>query len=548
MNAKTLIIGGGACSRNMAKELMQSGISVVVAGFKSTDAALLSIQSSPDAGDLLEIMDESQIRSCTGSAGQFTVEWVAAGRRIRREVQHIIVAEDTVRHVNGSLYGLKEGPRVVSISGFKSLMRSSSEKPFLTESASRVAFLTGLFHESLPLMAEEMMQAAMDLQRDAGVQAYVFTGNLKVAGDGLETLSRKAKETGVIFVKFTNTPPEITQAEDGSVTLTYPDEIIRQKCILRPDFTVLDETILPSPNLSAIAAILQLEAGPDGFTQADNVHRLPTSTNRKGIWAVGPARGVSSPSLMGSEIAHTALSIAFPEEIGSDTERKARIEIEQCVRCLTCFRICPYRAVELSPRPVISAAACEGCGICVAECPRDAIVLPISPSDGKVLKPMSAPKDSTESLRPSAFVVDVTVFCCSRSAVPARNMALAMGFELPGNLTFIEVPCAGAVSQSHLLEALRRGADGVLVIGCHGDNCHSSSGTLLAQGRLNSIRERMPALGVPMKRLAFRSLASNMGVEFSQIVNRFIGKLEPVGQNPLKIKDGGLKETEQRRR
>ena len=127
-------------------------------------------------------------------------------------------------------------------------------------------------------------------------------------------------------------------------------------------------------------------------------------------------------------------------------------------------------------------------------------------------------------------------------------MALAMGFELPGNLTFIEVPCAGAVSQSHLLEALRRGADGVLVIGCHGDNCHSSSGTLLAQGRLNSIRERMPALGVPMKRLAFRSLASNMGVEFSQIVNRFIGKLEPVGQNPLKIKDGGLKETEQRRR
>jgi len=527
---------------------MQSGISVVVAGFKSTDAALLSIQSSPDAGDLLEIMDESQIRSCTGSAGQFTVEWVAAGRRIRREVQHIIVAEDTVRHVNGSLYGLKEGPRVVSISGFKSLMRSSSEKPFLTESASRVAFLTGLFHESLPLMAEEMMQAAMDLQRDAGVQAYVFTGNLKVAGDGLETLSRKAKETGVIFVKFTNTPPEITQAEDGSVTLTYPDEIIRQKCILRPDFTVLDETILPSPNLSAIAAILQLEAGPDGFTQADNVHRLPTSTNRKGIWAVGPARGVSSPSLMGSEIAHTALSIAFPEEIGSDTERKARIEIEQCVRCLTCFRICPYRAVELSPRPVISAAACEGCGICVAECPRDAIVLPISPSDGKVLKPMSAPKDSTESLRPSAFVVDVTVFCCSRSAVPARNMALAMGFELPGNLTFIEVPCAGAVSQSYLLEALRRGADGVLVIGCHGDNCHSSSGTLLAQGRLNSIRERMPALGVPMKRLAFRSLASNMGVEFSQIVNRFIGKLEPVGQNPLKIKDGGLKETEQRRR
>jgi len=548
MNAKTLIIGGGACSRNMAKELMQSGISVVVAGFKSTDAALLSIQSSPDAGDLLEIMDESQIRSCTGSAGQFTVEWVAAGRRIRREVQHIIVAEDTVRHVNGSLYGLKEGPRVVSISGFKSLMRSSSEKPFLTESASRVAFLTGLFHESLPLMAEEMMQAAMDLQRDAGVQAYVFTGNLKVAGDGLETLSRKAKETGVIFVKFTNTPPEITQAEDGSVTLTYPDEIIRQKCILRPDFTVLDETILPSPNLSAIAAILQLEAGPDGFTQADTVHRRPTSTNRKGIWAVGPARGVSSPSLMGSEIAHTALSIAFPEEIGSDTERKARIEIEQCVRCLTCFRICPYRAVELSPRPVISAAACEGCGICVAECPRDAIVLPISPSDGKVLKPMSAPKDSTESLRPSAFVVDVTVFCCSRSAVPARNMALAMGFELPGNLTFIEVPCAGAVSQSHLLEALRRGADGVLVIGCHGDNCHSSSGTLLAQGRLNSIRERMPALGVPMKRLAFRSLASNMGVEFSQIVNRFIGKLEPVGQNPLKIKDGGLKETEQRRR
>ncbi len=531
MNAKTLIIGGGACSRNMAKELMRSGSSVVIAGFNSSDAAPLSIQSSPDAGDLLEIMDGSQIRSCTGSAGQFIVEWVADGRRIRREVQHIIVAEDTVRHVNGSLYGLKEGPRVVSISGFKSLMRSSSEKPFLPGSASRVAFLTGLFHESLPLMAEEMMQAALDSQRDAGVQAYIFTGNLKVAGDGLETLSRKAKETGVIFVKFTNTPPEITQTEDGFVTLTYLDEIIRQKCILRPDLTVLDETILPSPNLSAIAEMLQLETGPDGFTQADNVYRLPTSTNRKGIRAVGPARGVSSPSLTGSEIAHTTLSIAFPEEIGSDTERKARIEIEQCVRCLTCFRICPYRAVELSPRPVISTTACEGCGICAAECPRDAIVLPAFPSDDKAL---SLPKDSTDSLRSSGFVPDVTIFCCLRSSVPARNMASAMGGDWPGNLAFVDVPCAGAVSQFHLLEALRRGADGVLVIGCHGDNCHSNRGTLLARNRLSSTQETLTALGLPEKRLAFQSLAANMGFEFSQTVSGFIRGLAPLGPSPLK--------------
>jgi coenzyme F420-reducing hydrogenase delta subunit len=115
----------------------------------------------------------------------------------------------------------------------------------------------------------------------------------------------------------------------------------------------------------------------------------------------------------------------------------------------------------------------------------------------------------------------MTAFCCTRSAEPAARLARRMGLTMPEGLTIVEVPCAGTVSLEHLMAAFSRGADGVLVLSCHEDNCHSREGNRLASERAELLSKRFSALGVDPKRLAVRSLASNMGVEFARALEEF---------------------------
>jgi len=526
LNKKIFIFGNGSCAHHLAKEFLSSGVDVILA----TSDKTADVSSTMDSV-ALEILTNTKLLSCQGIVGNFRLTVVCNGERVTKRVAEIIIAEEDRRKPNFSLYGLKAASNVISQSQMKTLLLGSSHEKNILSEAKTVGFFTGLVNESHPVVAEEIMHLALNLQSDFNVQTYILTKNLKVAGNGLEALYRKSKKAGAVYIKFTDNIPAIHQKRDNDIQIEFIDEITTQKFRLSPDIKVVDETIVPFENAAHLAGILNVDTDPGGFVQTDNVHRYCVLTNRKGIMAAGPSRSIQNrgDQIMDAENVALASAGILVDRLALTADR-AEVDTGQCIRCLTCYRLCPYHAITLNTRVTVVPDACERCGICAAQCPRGAVrIKDLEP--GSVLDVI---KIGDPIQTEKAFTPSIVAFCCSRSSAQAGDLALCMGHNLPSGLKIIEVPCAGSISYDHIFAAFRNHADGVLVATCHKGNCHSERGNIFAEQTVEQIKEVFSQIGFENDRLLIQTLASNMGTEFAQIVNRFEETIVELGPSRLK--------------
>jgi len=526
-----LIAGSGNCAEQVVVQLASAGTRLLVVTAGSTFPVDTGLNGAPP----IEVLTDATIEACCQKTDDFRVDFTAGGNHFSRTVSSIVLAEPEQRKTNFSLYGVRSSDRVVPLSEMirqpdpVTAAVSTGPKPLT------IVFLTGLTAESNPVILSEVMQAAYHLQTDSHpggtiVQTYILTKNLKVGADGLEALYRKTKEAGTIYVKFTDAAPDIIQKKDD-VRITFTDEITGLPFKLTPDITVVDETILPPRRIDGLSAIFGLAQDKSGFAQTDNVHRLPVFTNRNGIFVTGAARDVLGPDDQMGEAANVAMAaLGWMSDETPPADDKARIEKGACIRCLTCYRLCPYHAISLDVYPMVIPKACERCGICASECPQHAIDIP-GMGRQEITEKIGSLKtdDSADPVTP--FVV---AFCCSRSGSQAARLATLMGQDLPSDLKIIEVPCAGSLSFEHIFSGYQQGADGVLVLTCHEGNCHSTEGNIHARRRVDNLKERLAQIGYDAERLEIQTIASNMGTEFAAFARQFSKKITALGPNPLR--------------
>ena len=123
----------------------------------------------------------------------------------------------------------------------------------------------------------------------------------------------------------------------------------------------------------------------------------------------------------------------------------------------------------------------------------------------------------------------VVAFLCNGCAYSAADKAGAAKLEYPQSLLTVRVMCTGRVEPAFVLQALREGADGVLVAGCHPGDCHYLDGNLRAASRLAVLGRALEQAGIEPARLRVAWTSASEGERFARIVTELTESLRALG-------------------
>ena len=138
-------------------------------------------------------------------------------------------------------------------------------------------------------------------------------GDLKVASDQLERLYMETRDKGALYFKLPQMP-SIDQ-QNGSLTVTYTDPVLRQDVELKPDIIVVEEAISAGNDNEELAEMLHIDLGAGGFMQTENVHRYPGGHQSRGDFR-GVAAGVEAKKLSGAWMDAENVALQVNELLG----------------------------------------------------------------------------------------------------------------------------------------------------------------------------------------------------------------------------------------
>ncbi len=136
----------------------------------------------------------------------------------------------------------------------------------------------------------------------------------------------------------------------------------------------------------------------------------------------------------------------------------------------------------------------------------------------------------TESFEPV-----IIAFCCYWCSYTGADLAGTSRLQYPTNARIIRVQCSGMVHANLVIEALKEGADGVLVCGCHPGDCHYIDGNLRAKSRAEAVDLMMADFGLEPERFRLEWVSASEGQRFAQVISEMVEQVRKVGPSPYRV-------------
>ncbi|MFZ5651505.1 MAG: FAD-dependent oxidoreductase [Bacillota bacterium] len=544
------------------------------------DGLVKEIESSPN----IKVYTSAAVEKTAGAPGMFDVAIRQGDSTAEERVGAIVLATGAVPYDAGKLEYLGYGisPNVVTQAQFEEIaMKGSIVRPSDGKAVQKVAFIQcagSRDSEHLPYCSaaccvETIKQAMYVKGQNPEAAVYVFYKDIRSSGQ-YEHFYKNAQSQGVMFVKA-----DITGVSDdgGNLSIEAQDLLMGSPTMADEiDMVVLANGMVPttafedpalcgeaqaeaaagteapapapSPIIKSNILNLQYRQGPElpslkyGFPDSHFIC-FPYETRRTGIYAAGSVRRPMDMAQAAGDAAGAALKAIQCVEMtarGMAVHPRSgdlsfpEFQMTRCTQCKRCTEECPFGAINEDEKanPLPNPTRCRRCGTCMGACPERIISFKnySVPMIGNMLKAVEVPEEDEEKPR-------VLIFACENDAIPALDMAGINRLSYSKWVRVIPVRCLGSLNLIWINDAMSRGIDGVLLMGCkHGDDyqCHFMKGSELAGIRLSKVSETLNRLGLESDRVFITEVSIMDYDKIPKIIGEFVDRIEEFGPNPMK--------------
>lgn len=127
------------------------------------------------------------------------------------------------------------------------------------------------------------------------------------------------------------------------------------------------------------------------------------------------------------------------------------------------------------------------------------------------------------------FEPKIVGFLCRWCSYQGADLAGTSRINYPPNVIPIKVMCSGRVDPMFVLKALRDGADGVIIMGCHPGDCHYQEGNYNALRRFILLKRMLDQLGIEDGRVCLEWVSAAEGQRFAQVITDMTETVRELG-------------------
>lgn len=127
------------------------------------------------------------------------------------------------------------------------------------------------------------------------------------------------------------------------------------------------------------------------------------------------------------------------------------------------------------------------------------------------------------------FEPQITAFVCTWCTYAGADLTGTSRIRYPSNVRVIRVPCTGRIDFLLLLKALAGGADGIIVSGCHPNDCHYTSGNFQARRRWIVFRRLLDTVGFDLRRITFSWVSAAEGAKWAALTTQVTENIRKLG-------------------
>jgi heterodisulfide reductase subunit A len=389
---KALVIGGGIAGMTAAKTLGNQGFEVILVEKEKELGGNLNnlhklFPSGVNSSEVLKIRDEvkeihnitiltsSIIKNVDGFIGNYVIDVESEGRENQYKVGTIIVAIGSEVLQPFGLYNYN-GENIITQLELEKLLKANELSGNNIVMIQCVGSRTDDRVYCSNICCRTAIQNSMilkDLNPNSNI--FILYRDINTPGVLHEQNYRKAREKGIIFIRYSkNNPPKVNQ-KDVKVYNTS----LGKEMSIPYNYVVLSTPMIARDGSKTLAQMLKVPQDENGFFLEAHVKLRPVDFATDGIFVCGSAKW---PEDISSSISQAYAAASRASTILSKTKIEvegatAYIDKDLCIGCEVCIKLCPYSAIYMDENEevIVNEVLCKGCGVCGASCIKNAITI-----------------------------------------------------------------------------------------------------------------------------------------------------------------------------